>query len=215
MMIPTKYFSIAALLMLCLQSQLTLSADKFQDTIAQPQVDKLDAIVSLRRQGNLGDAAKQLTLLTQQNPQYYRAIYNLGLAYADMGQTKEAIAKLLEAEILKNSLNIQDPTLDNSLGWAYFLDRQYDNADIYFSRALNSSDKLTKNSQARLYNNYGQLKIYKKNYPEAKKYLQLSTDNGNSLAKKTLEQLNTMSAQNDASSTQGITQSIDNSSTHP
>ncbi len=208
MMIPIKYFSLPALLILSIALPLNIYAqDKYQNNIEQVQVDKLNAIVDLRRQGNLSDATKQLVDLTQQNPNYYRAIYNLGLAYADMGKTKDAIVKLLDAEKLKTRLSIQDPTLDNSIGWAFFLDGQYDNADTYFTKALEHSDKLSKNSQARLFNNYAQLKIYQKKLPEAKKYLQLSTQGGNFLAKKTLEQLNSLPVQTPVASTVSNTSS--------
>lgn len=163
--------------------------DKFQAHIERSAVTRLDQAVAVRRAGDLDNARKLLEQLTLQYPDYYRAVYNLGLAYADAGEPKKAVETLLKADALRKRLAIDDPTLDNSIGWAYLLDWQYAKAEEYFARSLKNVNQLPKSSQARLYNNYAQLKIYQNNYPDAQKYLKLSTAKGSAVAEQTLKQL--------------------------
>lgn len=163
--------------------------DKYQPNIERSAVARLDQAVAVRRAGDLDHARKLLEQLTRQYPDYYRAVYNLGLAYADAGEPKKAVETLLKADALRKRLAIDDPTLDNSIGWAYLLDWQYAKAEEYFALSLKNVNQLPKSSQARLYNNYAQLKIYQNNYPDAQKYLTLSTAKGSAVAEQTLRQL--------------------------
>ena len=186
---PTETLGwIVAAVMAC-SGAAVLAQDKFQANIERSAVARLDQAVAVRRAGDLDRAKKQLEQLTQQYPDYYRAVYNLGLAYADAGETKKAVDTLLKADALRKRLAIDDPTLDNSIGWAYLLNWQYAKAEEHFALSLKNVNQLPKSSQARLYNNYAQLKIYQHNYAEAQKYLQLSTTKGSAVAEQTLKQL--------------------------
>lgn len=163
--------------------------DKYQANISKSAVTRLDQAVAVRRSGDLDQARKLLQQLTAQYPDYYRALYNLGLVYADAGEPKRAVETLLKADGLRKRLGVDDPTLDNSIGWAYLLSGQYGKADEYFALSLKNVNQLPKSSQARLYNNYAQLKIYQSNYTDAEKYLKLSTAKGSAVADQTLKQL--------------------------
>lgn len=163
--------------------------DKYQANIAKSAVTRLDQAVAVRRSGDLEQARKLLQQLTAQYPEYYRALYNLGLVYADAGEPKKAVETLLKADGLRKRLGVDDPTLDNSIGWAYLLSGQYGKADEYFALSLQNVNQMPKSSQARLYNNYAQLRIYQSNYSDAEKYLKLSTAKGSAVADQTLKQL--------------------------
>lgn len=189
MKIPTEALGwVVAAVMVC-SSAAVPAQDRYQPNIERSAVARLDQAVAVRRSGDLDNARKQLEQLTQQYPEYYRAVYNLGLVYADAGEPKKAVDTLLKADGLRKRLAIDDPTLDNSIGWAYLLNWQYAKAEEYFALSLKNVNQLPKSSQARLYNNYAQLKIYQNNYADAQKYLKLSTAKGSAVAEQTLKQL--------------------------
>ncbi len=163
--------------------------DKFQKTINAEHVSQLDEAVALRREGNLQESIQMIDSLLLQQPNYYRAHYNIALAYTDLGQFSEAFGHFEKAKSIREAENINDPTLDNSIGWAYLLDQNYEKSEQNFDHAIKNSAKLRKSSKAKLFNNYAQLKIHQGDLKTANEYLQKAIDNGSETAKKNSERL--------------------------
>lgn len=168
------------------------ASDKFQTDIDENVVAKLDQAVELRRIGKLNEAIPLLKSITEEQPIYYRAHYNLALAYTDSDHFEDALAAFKQAEELRANEKIDDPTLDNSIGWAYLLEGNYDEASKYFEAAIQQSDNMSSFSKARLFNNYAQVKIYQGDLATAKLYLEKAIQNGSSIATITLQQVSTM-----------------------
>ena len=83
----------------------------------------------------------RLQELVRKRPDSYSAYYNLGLAYEDNNQTDQAISALTKALAIRNSQNIQETTIYNSLGWAYLTYGQYEQAEKYLLMAANAETK--------------------------------------------------------------------------
>lgn len=163
--------------------------DKFQKNISSEANAALEKVLVIRRAGQFDEAISGLQDIIKANPNYYRATYNLGLAYVDAGRMEEAYKVLEKAEKIRAENEISDPTLDNSIGWAYLVGNKYALAEKYFIKAEKNNSNLPKTSKARLYNNLGQLKIYQKDYNKANEYLLKAVDNGSNQAKISIEQL--------------------------
>ncbi len=165
------------------------SEDKFQKTINPEYSSELDEAVALRRGGNLQEAIQQIDSILLKQPNYYRAHYNIALAYTDLGKFTEAFEHFEKAKSIRDTENIDDPTLDNSMGWAYLLDRNYEKSEQNFDHAIKNSEQLKTASKAKLFNNYAQLKIHQGDIKTANEYLQKAIDNGSDIAKKNSERL--------------------------
>ena len=94
--------------------------------------DPVEAAVARLEKGDLIPAVLMLELLRQQNPSEFRLLYNLGVAYSNMGRLQEARATLSEALRL-------DPSHVNSrvaLGVAFASENRHEEAIKEFERAL-------------------------------------------------------------------------------
>ena len=68
------------------------------------------------------DEAESLLLdVTKRKPDYYRALYNLGLIYLDKNEPDKAVDVLRKAKKIRDQQNLpdNDGAIWNSLGWAY------------------------------------------------------------------------------------------------
>lgn len=86
----------------------------------------------------------------------------LGTANLEKGNFPEALKDLLSAE----SLDPNNPLVQNNLGLAYYMRDRVDQAEVHIRRAIDLESKFTDAK-----NNLGRVLIAKKKYSEAKKYL--------------------------------------------
>jgi Flp pilus assembly protein TadD len=141
--------------------------DAFQSTIPQAQVQRLDSARELAPD----EAIAVLTRMVEENPTFYRARYNLGLALLQKGDTKAAVSHLQEALKLKEdpALGVRDATIYNSLGWALLQDGDRERALATFEAGTRSSGSNTKASNAKLFNNLGMVYLEEGRLEEARK----------------------------------------------
>src|SRR5258708_241549 len=109
-----------------------LSADEqardiYQHDIAPDLVKKVDMAKEKQVDGtDLKQAESLLSDVVKQKPDYYRALYNLGLVYEKKGEYEKAIKTLKEAEAIRYGQDIPDNSILNSLGWAYLNASDFD-----------------------------------------------------------------------------------------
>jgi Tfp pilus assembly protein PilF len=135
------------------------AADTFQPTISNVFVTRLDEAKKLRERGDIPAAKAALKQLGEDAPDYYRAHYNLGLLLLDQPPTdpdaKEAIAVIEKALALRESKNIQEFSIYNTLAWAYDNAGKVDLARKAYEKAIEFESKNSIVTNRRLFTNAG------------------------------------------------------------
>jgi|GEM_PF-769732 len=192
------YFPTSMLAVFCLHMAFIMPAsaqDLFQSNIDHSMVQRFKSAQSLRRKGNAAQSIGLLKTIVAQNPDYFLAWYNLGLAYTDKGDYvngADALDKAIAIQLkLMGSNQIQPEfTIYNTAGWAHMQLNQYDLAEKYFKVALINLKQLpSQDSQSRVLNNYGLLKMKQNNFADAKNYFKQAQALGNPMAKDNMSYL--------------------------
>lgn len=186
---------IAGALVLVFPGETATAQDRYQAHVPAVAQQQLQQAKSAYVAGQASDAVRSMSRLTASQPNYYAAQYNLGLALAESGKTKEGIAALEQARAIRERDGIADATIYNSLGWAYMLDGQLAPAEKAFETARHNEAQLSPESKARLYNNMGWLYMNTGRTDLARQSLQTAeTRYGSSYATRNLSALEKLSA---------------------
>jgi tetratricopeptide (TPR) repeat protein len=114
--------------------------------------------------------------LLKTKPDYYRAYYNLGLAYSELNDYENASKNFDKAFEIREKYKIPDVTIFNSAGWVSMKFGDYKKAEDLFKRGIALEDKNKESSNRSLYNNLGLLYFNTQRFDEAKKYLTVARD---------------------------------------
>lgn len=167
------------------------SEDKYQIGIADSLVAKLDTARAFSKRGDIVNAESLIRSIISIDSSYYRAHYNLALIYYKKGDLDTAITLFHKAIEVKDRENIEEYSIYNSLGYSYFVNGDYKNAEIYLLRSFENKDKLSNSLVKKVYNNLGTLYMNTGKFDEAKKYLlKAKNDFSSNLAEKNLETIN-------------------------
>ena len=131
-----------------------------------PEQVKLDAAA----------AAKLLEPVVAANPDYYRALFNLGLAQDQAGDYAKANESFEKALAVREKLGIRDISLLNSAGWVSLQNGDYATAEKRLLFALENIDQGEPFTRAAIYNNLGQLYFLTQRFAESKKYLTIAKE---------------------------------------
>jgi Tfp pilus assembly protein PilF len=121
-------------------------------------------------------AVKTLEAIVAAKPDYYRGLFNLGLAYDQAGEVAKANETFEKAIELRQKLAIKDISLLNSAGWVSLQNGDYASAEKRLLLALENIDQGAPFTQSAVYNNLGQLYFFTQRFDEAKKYLTIAKD---------------------------------------
>jgi tetratricopeptide (TPR) repeat protein len=169
--------------------------DAFQPTLQRSMVNRFQNAQAFRKSGQATQSIKALKAIVAQSPDYFLAWYNLGLAYTavnDFVNGAAALDKAIEVQLKLLASNQIKPefTVYNTAGWAHMQLNQLDAADRYFKVAISNLKQLpSEDSQGRVLNNCGLLRIRQNNYAEAKTFFEQSLALGNPMAKANLSYL--------------------------
>jgi Tfp pilus assembly protein PilF len=170
-----KSFAVVIICFGCYRSALAQAPDPFQADIPASLVARVDAAKEKQTGGKDLDAAEaELTAVLQERPDYYRALYNLGLIYQAQGKTDQALQTLEKAHMVRDRLHISDNSILNSLGWVYMNAGKLDEAERCFLEALGYERENKPDSNERLLNNLAYLYLQKGDTTKARTYLQRS-----------------------------------------
>ena len=170
-----KTFTVFIVCLGCCSSAFAQAPDSFQPDIPVSLVARVDAAKQKQIDGKDLDAAEaELKAVLQERPDYYRALYNLGLIYQTQGKTDQALRILEKAKKLRDSLRISDNSILNSLGWVYMNAGKLDEAESTFLEALRHERENKPANNERLLNNLGYLYLQKGDTTKARSYLQRS-----------------------------------------
>lgn len=126
--------------------------------------------------------------LVREKPDYYRARYNLALAYSEIGEYKKSKLNFDKAiEIQNKSPQIIDATVYNSAGWVSMKEGDFERAENLFKQGVALSGNNDNNSNRLLFNNLGQLYFVTGRHEEAKEYLEKAEKYNSGKATETLE----------------------------
>ncbi len=123
---------------------------------------------------NPSKAVDILKELLQTKPDYYRAYYNLGLAYSELNDYENAKKSFDEAFKIREKYNIPDVTIFNSAGWVSMKYSDFKRAEDLFKQGISLKDKNNFSSNRSLYNNLGVLYFNTQRFDDAKKYLTIA-----------------------------------------
>ena len=121
-------------------------------------------------------AVRALEAIVAAKPDYYRGLFNLGLAYDQAGDYAKANETFDKAIALRGSLAIKDISLLNSAGWVSMQNGDYANAEKRLLLALENIAQGERFTQAAIYNNLGQLYFFTQRFDEAGKFLTIAKD---------------------------------------
>ncbi len=148
------------------------AADPFQPDIPAPLVAKVEDAKRKQADGrDLPAAEAELQAVIKERPDYYRALFNLGLVYQAQGKNDQALQTLEKAKNLRDTLHISDSSILNSIGWVYMNSGKFDEAESNFLAALKEGHEDAVNTQ-RLLNNLGYLYLQKGDTGKSRFYLE-------------------------------------------
>jgi len=158
--------------------------DPYQD-VAPDLVRKVDLAKQKQLRGDprQDDEAKSLLLdVLKSKPDYYRALYNLGLIYIAKNEAGKAVDVLTTAKAFwdTNDNLHDDSAILNTLGWAYLNNGNLDEAERYLKQAYDMKTKNDPQQNERILNNLGCLYLQEGKTTEARKFLDESKTQFNS-----------------------------------
>jgi len=156
------------------------------ETIPAAAVAQMAEARAQRRAGDYEAAIERLQALVEQQPDYYLAWYNLGLARAQANETDAAMEALQRALELKERLDIPDPTIYNSLGWGHYLRGDYLAAKPLLEKAV-EQQQLSDRSRQKALNNLGVVLMRLQDYEGAEQSFQEAAELGSSRAEANLK----------------------------
>lgn len=188
--------SLVSLLLLvsvvCFALPVWSQSDKYQQEISADVVVELEKGRQLRRAGKFEDATKKLSAITDSQPDYFLAQYNLALAHAQSEDYEQAVMAFEEALRIREEQGIAEATVYNSAAWTYMLAGDYNRSEQLFKIALKGENQelLSKESKRRLLNNVGLLYMYMGDLGQSREHLQKADSvYGGTLVQKNLDLL--------------------------
>lgn len=164
--------------------------DTYQADIAPELVAKVNDAKEKQVSGkNLDSAEAELNDVLRARPDYYRALFNLGLIYQSQGKGPQAIETLERALQARDKLKISDVSILNSLGWVYLNSGNLDKAESIFLEALKTESTNKPASNQLILNNLGYLYLQKGDAVTARAYLDKSIKEYDNSGAKKIEKL--------------------------
>jgi Tfp pilus assembly protein PilF len=157
--------------------------DPFGQTIAPDVNAAVDQAKTLRlpydktpekAKSDAATAVKTLEAIVAAKPDYYRGLFNLGLAYDQAGDFAKANETFEKAIELRRTLGVKDISLLNSAGWVSLQNGDYATAEKRLLLALENINQGAPFTQSAVYNNLGQLYFFTQRFDEARKYLTIA-----------------------------------------
>lgn len=183
---------IAALTLLLVPAA-SAQSDAWQTNLPPAQVERAEEAKSALRHGDAEAAERGYRELLAVEPDYYRAQYNLGLALLAQGRNEEAAAALERAVEIRAKLGLDEPTVFNSLGWAYYLAGDLARAEAAYLRGVELAATNNRASNQKLFNNLGTLYLRLGRLDDAEAALVRARDEfGSAQAEANLEMLRSL-----------------------
>lgn len=157
--------------------------DNFGQAVSRELDDQTTYARELRiknygREDNIDKSIVILNEIVNKKPDYYRAWYNLGLAYYSKhpDNPENSITALNMAINIQNKRIVRpDKSIFNTIGYIYLNSRRYDEAEKYLNIGLNIDDSNKWTDSALLYN-LGRLYFEKIQYDKSLEYLNRAID---------------------------------------
>jgi tetratricopeptide (TPR) repeat protein len=163
------------------------------DPVANAEVDrarKLRMPFGKSPDGARKDAKRAVDILqavVAKRPDYYRALFNLGLAWHEAGNYEKSSEAFEKAIKIRLDRKIKDISMLNSAGWVSLQNSDYDTAIARLEMALKDIKQGTAATQTSVYYNLGQVYFLTQRFSEAEKYLNVAKNQyGSAQAAETL-----------------------------
>lgn len=117
-----------------------------------------------------------LLRVIERKPDYYRAHFNLGLTYHELGDYEKAVDAFDAAMRIRDEQRIDDFTLINTAGWSSLKNGDFPRAE----RLLLQAEKLTEGTdtytEGAVHGNLGELYFLTQRFDEAERHLTIASD---------------------------------------
>lgn len=151
--------------------------DYFQPEIAPALVSQYVEAKRLRESGHFSESADKLQDVVKASPEYFNALYLLGVVLTEEKKFKDSIPYLEKAAAIKTKTpRIDDAHIYNSLGWAYMMNGDFKKAESTFQEAEKNVNQLNKEVKGRLYNNMGYLYLLTGKLDQSERYLTIALE---------------------------------------
>lgn len=169
--------------------------DPWQTELPAAHVRAADEAKSALRHGDAAAAEQKYREVLAAEPDYYRAQYNLGLALLAQGDHEAAAAALERAVEIRAKLDLDEPTVFNSLGWAWFLAGNLEKAESAYLEGVKLAASSNRASNQKLFNNLGALYLRQGRLDDAEQALVRARDEfGSTQAEANLEMVRSLRA---------------------
>ncbi|MGF6549360.1 tetratricopeptide repeat protein [Paraburkholderia youngii] len=150
----------------------------------------IDQAKEARAAGESKKAVSILEPIVKKDPNNYSAVFNLGLAYMDLGETSDGIDALGKAKNIAIKEQLPDKQSINSYGWALLVSGDYLGANNAFKEAESRWSDLDDETKRKVLNNEGLTLTYMGRYSEAESYFKRAAQEFDSpLAKQNLKRV--------------------------
>ncbi len=152
------------------------AADKFGQDVPAP----LEEAVAKARAQRLpysenydpAQAAKTLEAVLKRKPDYYRALFNLGLAYHELGDYKASTAAFDRAFTVRAKERINDASLLNTAGWVAMKNNDFGRAEKLLKQAEKATSGDGSFTEKAVVSNLGELYFLTQRLDESRDYFQ-------------------------------------------
>ncbi|MGB8819463.1 MAG: tetratricopeptide repeat protein [Rhizobiaceae bacterium] len=161
------------------------TADSFGqivDPVASAEVDRAKQLrlpFGKSPDGARKDALRAVGILeavVAKRPDYYRALFNLGLAWHEAGNYPKSSEAFEKAMKIRLERSIKDISMLNSAGWVSLQNGDYATAITRLQMALKDINQGARFTQSSVYYNLGQVYFLTQRFDEASKYLTIAKD---------------------------------------
>ena len=155
--------------------------DKFGQTYPKAVEDKVLEARQKRLPYNkeIYDPKASVQLLEEtvrQNPDYYRAQFNLGLAYHELGNYEKSTRAFNAALKIRKEKNITDATLLNTAGWVSLKNGDFKRAERLLKQAETETRGTKTYTEGAVQGNLGELYFLTQRFDDAQRHLKIARD---------------------------------------
>jgi tetratricopeptide (TPR) repeat protein len=177
----TGFARLTAIVILLATTGAAAAQDKFGQTVPRQLEDKVLEARAKRlpynkQNYNPEESVRMLEEAVAENPLYYRAHFNLGLAYHELGDYTKSTEAFDAALKIREEQDIDDATLLNTAGWVSLKNGDFRRAETLLKRAEEETRGTDTFTEGAVHGNLGQVYFLTQRFDQAKRHLTIARD---------------------------------------
>ena len=172
---------LTAIVILLATAGAAAAQDKFGQTVPEALENKVlearDKRLPYNKQNyDPKESVRMLEEAVAENPQYYRAYFNLGLAYHELGDYPKSTEAFDAALKIREEQEIDDATLLNTAGWVSLKNGDFQRAETLLKRAEAETRGTDTFTEGAVQSNLGQVYFLTQRFDLAERHLTIARD---------------------------------------